>query len=106
VGGRLRGLGLGVLALAGAYLWGRRRRPEPVLPEAPERLAEEGLDPRAEALRRRLEEARSPDDGADPSSFPEDEPPAEGAGAPDERRRAVHEQARASAEEMRGSSSA
>lgn len=93
----------GGLALAGGYAWRRLRRPyaepAPSLPPGP--------DPRAEELRRRLEESRplveereafeageTPVDRADPGEEPE------------ARRRAVHEQARAAADEMRGGGSA
>jgi len=65
-------------------LKGGRSRPEP--------SAEPGLDPRADELRARLAEAR---DGDEP---PVDDDPLD----PDARRRLVHEQARATLEEMGG----
>lgn len=94
----------GGLALAGGYAWRRLRRPyaEPTPSPPPT-----GPDPRAEELRRRLEESRplveeretfeageTPVDRADPGEEPE------------ARRRAVHEQARATVDEMRGDPSA
>jgi hypothetical protein len=73
-------------ALAAYRALGHRRA-------APELAPETGPDPRADALRARLEGAREPD--------PEPEPEAEPAD-PEERRRVVHEQARAALEDMRG----
>jgi hypothetical protein len=69
-------------------------------------------DPRVEELRQRLEESRtvaeeqheeaaSPEVPVDAVTEPEPEPKLE-SGAVEERRRALHERARAAAEEMRG----
>ena len=73
-------------------------------------------DPRVEELRKRLEESRtvaeeqheeaaSPEVPVDAVTEPEPEPEAEPkleSGAVEDRRRALHERARAAAEEMRG----
>ncbi len=84
--------------------WRRgRQSPEPP-PEAAE-------DPRAEELRRKLEESRTvaeeqheqaaePETPVDEVSEPEPEPPADP--TVEERRAAVHDRARAAADEMRG----
>ena len=69
-------------------------------------------DPRVEELRKRLEESRtvaeeqheeaaSPEVPVDAVTEPEPEPKLE-SGAVEDRRRALHERARAAAEEMRG----
>ena len=71
---------LGGFALLGFL----RRRREPVV---------EVVDPRAEELRRKLAEARSPE---------EPEPAPELSADPEERRRAVHESAQQTVKEMRG----
>lgn len=64
---------------------------------------DEGADPRAESLRRRLDEARAV--AADPAEFDAGEVPVDRAEAvppgPDERRRTVHAEGRAAAEAMR-----
>ena len=73
-------------ALAAYRALGRRRA-------TPEPDPATGPDPRADELRARLEGAREAD--------PEPEPDAEPAD-PEERRRVVHEQARAALEDMRG----
>ena len=86
----------GVLGgIAAIELVRRRREPAHQVPAAPP--AGE-LDPRAEALRAKLSQAREPD----PAPGREPEPPTVGEGAdPDERRRSVHEAGRAALEEMR-----
>jgi len=70
---------------------------------AEERLAP-GADARADELRRKLEESRAVADeqgeADDERETPVDR--AEPAGAPDERRREVHERAREAVERMRG----
>jgi hypothetical protein len=90
--------------LAGAagvvgLLRARRRQPEP--------LPEVGPDPRAEELRRRLDEAKplavEPDE-ADAADTPVDAAPDPAPAAPTEERRAeVHAKARAAIDEMRRS---
>ncbi|HSC90555.1 MAG TPA: hypothetical protein VLB86_02750 [Gaiellaceae bacterium] len=97
---------VGGLAVAGGYAWRRLRRPyaEPVPSYPP---TDEGEDPRAEELRRRLEESQPL--VAEREAFEEGETPVDRADpgeVPEERRRAVHEQARAAVEEMRGDSAA
>ena len=85
----------------GAFLLRRRRAGGTVQP---------AVDPRAEELRRKLaqarEEAADVDDfeaaGMGPETLVEEEPPASAAPLDvDEERRRVHEDARATAEEMR-----
>jgi hypothetical protein len=73
-------------ALAAYRALGRRRA-------TPELAPATAPDPRADELRARLESAREPE--------PEPEPEAEPAD-PEQRRRLVHEQARAALEDMRG----
>jgi hypothetical protein len=73
-------------ALAAYRALGRRRATPELVPAA-------GPDPRADELRARLEGAREPDLEAEPEAEPAD---------PEERRRLVHEQARAALEDMRG----
>lgn len=86
----------GVWALA-RLLTGRRsgKRPEPSARE---------VDPRAEALRRRLAEARAVVD--EQEAYASGEVPVDEAEAPasdpDERRRRVHAEGRAAADRMRG----
>jgi hypothetical protein len=77
-------------------LRGRRRRSRPN-EDAP------AVDPRAEELRRKLDESRTLVDERE--EFEAAETPVDEAEAPplDERRRRVHEQARAASERMRGS---
>ena len=97
--GRLPWIAAG-LGLAAA-LFRRRRAAAPTAPPQP---TGEGVDPRAEELRRRLAEARTVVEERDEFEAAEvsvDE--AEPAPANvDERRREVHDAARAAAEEMRG----
>jgi hypothetical protein len=70
-----------------AWLFRRRRRPQP----AP------AADP-AEELKQKLAESRDAESVSEPQPEPEPEP-----GEPlEERRRAVHDRARASIDEMRG----
>lgn len=82
----------GALGAAGALKALRdRRRPAP-------KLLEPGPDPRAEALRRRLEEAKPAATDlpvAGPAAAEETEPD------PEAKRRGVHDRARAAIEEMR-----
>jgi hypothetical protein len=89
-----------VLAVAGAAVARalRRRRAAAAPPDAAP-----PADPRAEELRRRLEESRAIVDERD--SFEEAELPvdqAEPLGDPEARRREVHDAGRAAAERMRG----
>ena len=92
---------LGRVAGAASYTWGRLRRPyaEPPAPAHQEPSPEEGPDPRAEELRRRLEESRTL--VAEREAFEEGETTVDRAEAPDDRRRELHEWARAAADEMR-----
>ena len=80
---------LGCAAGAAWVLRRLRRRPVP----AP------AADP-AEELRRKLEESRA--EGRSRAAAPEPEPEAAGGPGLDERRRAVHDRARAAIDEMRG----
>ncbi|HUK94098.1 MAG TPA: hypothetical protein VLU96_03485 [Gaiellaceae bacterium] len=79
------------LAGAAAYRVLRRKpRPE----------AEPAADPRAEELRRKLDESRPPVEETEPAGTRVEEPePDPGV---EDRRAAVHERGRATAEEMRG----
>ena len=81
--------------LARLLFWRRRA---PVLPPAPE--PEPEVDPRAEALRAKLEESKAAI--GEREEFEAAETPVDEAD-PDERRRRVHEAGRAAAEEMRAS---
>jgi hypothetical protein len=99
---RLAALVTGILGGFAALRWlraGRRRHVEQFPPPPPEG----GSDPRAESLRRRLDEARAV--AADPAEFDPGEVPVDRAEAlpsgPDERRRRVHAEGRAAAEAMR-----
>jgi hypothetical protein len=76
----------GAGALAAYRALGRRRA-------TPELVPETGPDPRADELRARLEGARETEPEPEPDVEPAD---------PEERRRLVHEQARAALEDMRG----
>jgi len=80
--------------LARLLFW---RRSAPVLPPAP---AEPELDPRAEALRAKLEESKAV--VGEREEFEAAETPVDEAD-PEERRRRVHDAARATVEEMRAS---
>ena len=77
---------------------------------APEAEPEPAEDPRAEELRRKLEESRTVaeeqhEEAASPETpVDEAEPVAESEAGVEDRRAAVHERGRAAAEEMRGSS--
>jgi hypothetical protein len=75
------------------------RRPAPVLPPALS-PPEPEVDPRAEALRAKLEESKAVVDERE--EFEAAETPVDEAD-PDERRRRVHEVGRAAVEEMRAS---
>jgi hypothetical protein len=89
-----------------------RRRSEAVAPQAPQAPPVAEADPRAEALRAKLDEAREaePEVEAGPeapeeqeassAAEPEPEPEPEVAD-PEERRRSVHDHGRAALEEMR-----
>jgi hypothetical protein len=84
---------MAALGLARLLFW-RRRAPAP--PPAPER----GADPRADALRAKLDESKAVvgvREDLEVAETPIDE------ADPDERRRRVHEAARAAVEEMRAS---
>jgi hypothetical protein len=83
----------GALGLAGAYR-ALKRHPEPAV-DAP--------DPRADELRRRIEEAKPLVEEHEQERFESGEQPVDEAD-PDAKRRAVHERARAAAEEMRSES--
>ncbi len=89
----------GGLGIAGALaLRALRRQPQAVRLEAPP-----GHDPRAEELRRRLDESRTLVDeqerfeGGETTVDRAETPP----GDPEQRRRAVHEQGRSATERMR-----
>jgi hypothetical protein len=86
---------VGGLAVAAAYAWRRLRspyaEPQPMLPPA-------GPDPRAEELKRKLEESRSLVEERE--SFEEGETPVDAAD-PDDRRRSVHDRGRSALDEMR-----
>jgi hypothetical protein len=84
---------VGGLAVAAAYAWRRVRSPyaEPELP-APSRP-----DPRAEELKRKLEESRSLVEERE--AFEEGETPVDAAD-PDDRRRSVHDRGRSALEDM------
>ena len=82
----------GVLGGLAAYRAATRRRALPAAPVA-------GPDPRADELRARLAETRPTGEVADEAAA--GEMPAAGAADADERRRAVHEEARAALDEMR-----
>ena len=84
--------------LARLFFW---RRPE-TQQQLPPPAAPEESDPRAEALRARLAEAREVVDERD--EFEAAETPVDEAD-PEERRRRVHEAARAAVEEMRAGAS-
>jgi len=91
---------VGGLGVAGALaLRALRRPPQAVRPAAPP-----GPDPRAEELRRRLDESRTLVDeqerfeGGETTVDRAEPPPVD----PEHRRRAVHEQGRSAAEQMRG----
>jgi len=89
----------GGLAVAAAALWRRLRR-------RPEGWVEIAADPRAEELRRRLDESRAVVDdrdefeGAETTVDAVEDVPAD----PAERRRAVHAEGRGAVEKMRGGS--
>jgi hypothetical protein len=89
----------GGIAAAGAVLWRRIRRRPPGWVEL------EPVDPRAEALRKRLDESRGVAEdreefeGAETTVDTVEDVPAD----PAERRRAVHAEGRSAAERMRGS---
>ena len=94
---RSRTAWLGALGVAGAAVYrALRRQPAPEPVPAPE------PDPRAEELRRKLDESRQLVDERE--EFEAAETPVDQADAGDvaDRREAVHERARAAAEEMRG----
>src|SRR5690242_11466641 len=83
-----------------------RRRGQPAPEVAPAPPAAE-IDPRAEALRAKLDEVREaePEVEPEPDVVLEPEPPSEPeaeSADPDERRRSVHEHGRAALEEMHG----
>jgi hypothetical protein len=88
--------------LAGALLYRLLgRRPEAVaVPPAP------APDPRADELRRRLEEARAASVEAEPAPETEPEAPGEPLEPVDERRRRVHRRGRSAVEQMRAASPA
>jgi hypothetical protein len=91
----------GALGLAGAYR---------ALKQRPAELPERGPDPRAEELRRRLEEAKPAaearaEDEAGETPVDEAPDPAPAPADPEARRREVHERARAAMDEMRGEGS-
>ena len=81
---------LGGIALVRAWLGRRRRRALPEAPAAP--------DPRAEELRRRLDESREL--AGEQEEFAAGETPVDAEDA-DVRRREVHERGRAAIDEMR-----
>lgn len=92
----------GGIAVAAAALWRvlRRQPQDPVVPEPP-------VDPRAEELRRRLDESRAVVDDRDEFEGAETTvDQAEPVQDPSDRRRAVHAEGRAAVERMRGGTSA
>jgi hypothetical protein len=89
-------LGLAAAAAVALRALGRRRHPVGGAPEI-------SADPRAEDLRRRLDESRELVD--ERASFEEREVPVDEADPdPDARRRRVHDEGRAAVDEMRGGS--
>jgi hypothetical protein len=98
---RNRALAWAAGALGGLAAWRvltRRKPPAPVVAPPP-------VDPRADELRRKLDESRTMADERDEfegaeTTVDEAEAPME----PDARRRSVHEQGRAAVEQMRGGS--
>jgi hypothetical protein len=96
---RRRALLTGGIAVAVAALWRRLRRRPPGWVEI------DSADPRAEALRKRLDESRAvvedreEFEGAETTVDAVQDVPAD----PAERRRAVHAEGRSAAERMRGS---
>ncbi|MBD0330197.1 MAG: hypothetical protein ICV64_08855 [Thermoleophilia bacterium] len=101
----LLALGAAVLALRAL---GRRERdraadwaPRWPQPEPTSRPAEPGTDPRADELRRRLAESRELVEERE--AFEEGELPVDRADpGPEERRRRIHDEARAAVDEIRG----
>jgi hypothetical protein len=105
--------------VGGIAAWRFLRRRAEAAPPLPPAVPASEVDPRAEALRAKLDEVREaepavepevepgpedepePPSAAEPEPQPEPEPEPEVAG-PDERRRSVHEHGRAALEEMRG----
>ncbi|HXH97402.1 MAG TPA: hypothetical protein VNH40_09355 [Gaiellaceae bacterium] len=87
-----------------AYRLVARRRGTAALSEPP--APESEVDPRAEALRAKLEESRQAEPEATATAAVPDAGETEaigsGEGDPDTRRQAVHEHGRAAVEEMRG----
>jgi hypothetical protein len=91
--------GLGIAAVAVAKTARRRRAAVATAPAA----GPAGADPRAAELRRKLDEVRAVAEDRD--EFEAAETPIDQAEAPedvDERRRRIHDEGRAAAEEMRG----
>jgi hypothetical protein len=88
---------VGGLAVAAAYTWQRLRSPY-AEPEQAARAEEAGSDPRAEELKRKLEESRTLVEERD--VFEEGETPVDAAD-PDDRRRSVHERGRSALDDMR-----
>ena len=89
---------VGGLAVAAAYAWQRLRSPY-AEPELAARAEDEtGADPRAEELKRKLEESRTLVEERD--AFEEGETPVDAAD-PDDRRRSVHERGRSAIDDMR-----
>ena len=88
---------VGGLAVGAAYAWRRLRSPyaEPALAPPAERA---GADPRADELKRKLEESRTLVEERD--AFEEGETPVDAAD-PDDRRRSVHERGRSAIDDMR-----
>jgi hypothetical protein len=89
----------GAVTVAGAAAYKRLRRSEPAPAEAP------AEDPRAEELRRKLDESRTIVEERE--EFESAETPVDAAEPVEvaDRRKAVHERGRAAADEMRGNSS-
>jgi hypothetical protein len=89
---------VGGLAVGAAYAWRKLRSPYAEPEPQPAPVVGEGADPRAEELKRKLEESRPLVDERD--AFEEGETPVDAAD-PDDRRRSVHERGRSTIDEMR-----
>jgi hypothetical protein len=89
---------VGGLAVTAAYAWRKLRSPYAEPEPAPALPPARGRDPRAEELKRKLEESRTLVEERE--SFEEGETPVDAAD-PDDRRRSVHDRGRSALDEMR-----